>query len=129
MIERLHERAQRARERALVRAWEYRQRNYSKGVWYRLRRVLVDAGQAWIIDEADADRLEATGRAPHPVGRELAPSKRLFLVNDEELRDIRVRRQIPVRMSAELLQARSLALVPHSSQSGPVASDQQNGPE
>ncbi len=119
MIERLHERARRIRQRALVRAWEYRQRNYSKGVWYRLRRVLVDAGQAWVIDEAEADRLEAAGRAPHPVGRELAPPKRLFIVNRDELRDIRVRRQIPVRMSAELLQARSLALVPHFPRSDP----------
>ena len=43
MTERLHERARRIHERALIRAWEYRQRNHSKGVWYRLRRLLVDA--------------------------------------------------------------------------------------
>ncbi len=117
MMDRLHERARRIRERTLVRAWEYRQRNYSHGVWYRLRRVLVDAGQAWTIDEDEADRLEASGRPPHPVGGELAPPKRLFLVNETELKEIRVRRQVPVRMSAEVLQARSLVLVAHPSRS------------
>ena len=59
----LQERARRARERALIRAWEYRQRNHSHGVWFRLRRVLVDAGQLWVIDEREADRLEAPRRA------------------------------------------------------------------
>jgi hypothetical protein len=32
--------------RALIRAWEYRQRAYSKGVWFRLRRALVGAAEA-----------------------------------------------------------------------------------
>jgi len=108
----LHERARRIHEKALIRAWEYRQRNYSKGVWHRLRRLLVDAEQAWIIDDSEADRLEAAGRLPHPVGRELSPVKRLFFIGEQELETIRVRRQIPVRMSVELLQARNIALVP-----------------
>jgi hypothetical protein len=35
----------------------------------------VDAAEAWIIDEADADALEAHGRIPLPVGRELDPPR------------------------------------------------------
>jgi hypothetical protein len=109
---RLHDRARLIREKALIRAWEYRQRNYSKGVWHRLRRVLVDAGRAWIIDEAEADSLEAAGHVPHPVGRELSPEKRIFLLNESDLEGIHGKRQTPVRMSVEFLQARNIALVP-----------------
>ncbi|MGA2974141.1 MAG: hypothetical protein ABSF77_02400 [Spirochaetia bacterium] len=112
MNEKLHERARRVRERSLIRAWEYRQRNYSNGVWHRLRRILVDAAEAWIIDEADADALEARGHAPHPVGRELDPPKRLFFLTKEELEALPHRRQVPVRLHSELLLARSLAFVP-----------------
>lgn len=111
----LQERARRARERALIRAWEYRQRNHSHGVWFRLRRVLVDAGQLWVIDEREADRLETAGREPHPVGRELSPPLRLFRVTAEELATIANRRQIAVRVSAELLDAHCLAYLPHES--------------
>jgi len=112
MTERLHERARRIHERALIRAWEYRQRNHSKGVWYRLRRLLVDAEEVWIIDDSGADILEAAGLSPHPVGRELSPAKRVFFVSARELESVRIKRQIPVRMSAELLQADNIALVP-----------------
>jgi len=114
----LHERARRARERALIRAWEYRQRSYSKGVWYRLRRVLVEAAQAWIIDETDADRLETLGRVPHPVGRELEPPKRIFLLGEEESSMVRHREQVPVRLCSRLLNARSLLLVLHRGAEG-----------
>lgn len=112
----LQERARRARERALVRSWEYRQRDHSHGVWYRLRRVLVDAEQLWVIDEQEADRLEAVGRQPHPVGRELSPPLRLFCVTTDELATITSRRQIAVRVNADFLEARSLAYVLHRGQ-------------
>jgi hypothetical protein len=98
----------------LIRAWEYRQRNYSKGVWYRLRRALVDAAGVWLIDESDADRLESRGHVPLPVGRELFPPKRLFYIDERDLRDLSGPRQIPVRLSAELLQAPSVVLVRHA---------------
>lgn len=113
MNQALHERARRIAERKLVRAWSYRQRNYSAGVWYRLRRVLVDAAEAWIIDEEDADRLEAGGHKPLPVGRELAPPKRIFFMVSEELEAAPSRRQVAVRLSSELLQASSLVLIAH----------------
>jgi hypothetical protein len=113
MRESLSERAQRVRERSLVRAWEYRQRNYSNGVWYRFRRVLVDASEAWIIAEEDADRLESEGCRPLPVGGELEPAKRLFFLTHERLNGIGNRRQVPVRLCAEILQARCLVFIRH----------------
>jgi hypothetical protein len=115
MNEKLHAHVRRARERSLIRAWEYRQRTASKGVWHRFRRVLVDAAEAWIIDEAAADALESRGFVPHPVGHELAPTKRIFVLTREELDALSHRRQVPVRLHSELLLARSLALLPHES--------------
>ncbi len=108
----LYARARRIRERLLVRAWEYRQRAHAKGVWYRLRRLLVDAAEAWEIDESEAAALESAGRTPHPVGQELIPAKRIFLVDENELQSIKGRRRIAVRLTAEFLRARNLALVP-----------------
>ena len=110
----LHERARRLHERAVIRSWEYRQRNHSTGVWYRLRRVLVDAAEAWAISEGAADGLERAGRTPLPVGRELDPPKRLFFVTPDELATISGCRCIPVRLCPELLQARDVALVSHA---------------
>ena len=115
MNEMLHDRARRVRERSLVRAWEYRQRAFSKGAWFRFRRVLVDAVEAWIIDEADADALEARGYIPHPVGHEFAPLKRLFFLTREELEAMPRRQQVPVRLRGELLLARNLAFLPFAS--------------
>ncbi len=114
MNEALHQRARGIREQALIRSWEYRQRNHTKGVWYRFRRVLVDAAQAWIIEDRDADRLEREGRIPLPVGRELAPPKRLFLLTMEDLKSMSAPRQVPVRLCSELLLARNLALIAHA---------------
>jgi len=71
--EKLHARVRRMREQSIIRAWEYRQRSTSKGVWHRLRRTLVNAAEAWIIDEEAADMLEARGRIPLLVGYEFAP--------------------------------------------------------
>lgn len=113
MNEAYRDRLRRIRERALVRTWEYRQRRYAKGAWYRLRRVLVDTAQAWIIEDRDADRLESEGRAPLPVGSEFAPPKRLFFLTETELSAISPRRRIPVRLSSELLQAGNLILIAH----------------
>jgi hypothetical protein len=111
--EALHERVRRLRERALIRSWEYRQRNHANGAWYRFRRVLVDAAQAWIIDDRDADRLESEGRIPLPIGSEFALPIRVFLLTEEQLAVAPSRRRVPVRLCAELLQARNLALIAH----------------
>jgi len=109
----LHERLRRIRERALVRGWEYRQRNHAKGAWQRLRRVLVDAAEAWIIDDRDEGRLEGEGCVPLSVGAEFEPPKRVFFLTAEQLAAASSRRRVPVRLCGELLLARNLALVAH----------------
>jgi len=114
MTARLHERVRRMRERALIRAWEYRQRAYSKGVWFRLRRVLVDAERAFSIPEGDADQLESEGQQPLAVGHELSPAKRIFFVRREQLLKLDAV-ELPVRLTAPLLQATSVVLVAHGS--------------
>jgi hypothetical protein len=98
-------------ERALIRSWEYRQRAHAKGVWFRLRRVLVDAARAFAISDIDADRLEANGQRPLVVGRELSPAKRIFFVTQAQLRDIGAR-ELPVRLT-EVLQCSAVALLAH----------------
>ena len=109
----LHERARLVRERALIRGWEYRQRHYSKGVWRRFQRVLVDAAQAWILEESEADWLEVGGHVPLPIGRELNRPLRVFWLTGDELAAMAAPRRVAVRLCVELLQARSLALVKH----------------
>jgi hypothetical protein len=108
----LHARAKRIRERSLVLAWEYRQREHTKGVWFRLRHALVEAAEAWIISEAEGDRLAAEGVRSLPVGAELVPEKRLFVLPAEKLSELKSRHRVPVRLNAELLEARDLVLVP-----------------
>jgi hypothetical protein len=109
----LHERVRRMRERALIRTWEYLQRNYAKGVWFRFRRVLVDAAQAWIVDDRDADRIESEGSVPLSIGGEFDPPKRLFFLTVEQLAAVSSRRRVPVRLCCEVLQARNLVLIAH----------------
>ena len=81
----MHARVRHMREQSIIRAWEYRQRSSSKGVWHRFRRILVNAAEAWIIGEADADMLEA----------------------------VLQRKQVPVRLHGELLLARSMVFISH----------------
>lgn len=108
----LHARARKIRERALILAWEYRQRHHSKGAWGRLRRVLAETAEAWVIDAEDAERLHSLGKTPLAVGREFEPKKRLFIVNSEELVLLESRRAVVVGLRKELLDAENLALVP-----------------
>ena len=111
MTARLHDRARRIRERALVLAWEYRQRHHSKGVWFRFRRALVDADEAWSLNADDADCLEREGCVPLPLGQELEPPKRLLFVTRERLAGLPSRCRVPLRLCPELLAAENLALV------------------
>lgn len=116
MSERLRRRTEQIRQRALIRSWEYRQRDYANGVWDRFRRLLVDAAEAWVIDDGDARRLAESGRAEQAVGAELDPPKRIYFVSPQGLVGVSSRRQVPVRLKGELLQARNLALVPFDRQ-------------
>jgi hypothetical protein len=111
-VEVLHERARRIRARAKIRAWEARQRHHSKGVWYRLRRELAFAREVFIIDDSDAEQLLSLGYEPLPVGRELEPPKLMLRAGADVVAGLASARPTAVRLSAELLAAHSLVLIP-----------------
>ena len=103
------------RSRLLVRAWDYRQRHHARGVWFRLRRVLADAAEAFAVSEEDIRQLVAEGHELLPVGSELAPPRQIVFVSPERARRLASARQLVVRLSAELLDSSCVALVrfPH----------------
>jgi hypothetical protein len=107
----LHRRARAIRARALVRQWEYRQRDLAKGVWYRFRRALVDAAEAYAIPSEEAERLRREGHVALPVGDELEPPKVMFFVSPARLAEIEGRQRIPLHLDDRLLGARYVALV------------------
>lgn len=108
----LEERARRVRAQAAVRAWEYRQRNHAKGVWFRLRRLLAATESAWRLPEEEARLLVAEGYPAAEVGDLLEPPKLLVVVPEERLRGVPGREPVELRLGPELLAARWLALVP-----------------
>jgi len=108
--ESLHQRAQRARSRAAVRAWEYRQRKHSKGVWFRLRRVLAAAESAYAIPSSEVERLEEEGYRSEPVGAEIEPQKVILFVPAARLEQIPGKRRLQVALDAEFLAAPCVAL-------------------
>ena len=108
----LEQRVRQQRSRVLVRAWGYRQRRHARGVWFRLRRVLADASTAHVISDDDARQLESEGFRSEGVGAELEPPKTIVFVTAERIARLVSARPIPVRLSGELLAARSLALAP-----------------
>ena len=74
LLDRMRARAHAVRTRAAIRRWEYRQRRPA-GVWFRIRRVLADAKEAYVISVRDAERLIAEGYKPEACGAQLAPEK------------------------------------------------------
>ena len=115
MNERLEARVRDVRKRWLLRSWEYRRRAGSGGVWLRLARALAGARELYVIDAADAARLEQEGARLLEVGLELHPQKRLFLIDEDGLATLDSARSVDVRLSAEVLSAPHLALVPFDS--------------
>ena len=116
MTEAVERRLRQLRSRVLVRAWDYRQRNHARGVWFRLRRVLAEASQAYAVSTAEAQELLAEGHRPEPVGEELSPSRPILFVSAERALRLASARPLAVRLSAELLAAESLVLIPFSRQ-------------
>lgn len=108
----LHVRARAARARALVRAWEYRQREHARGAWFRLGRLLAGAESACEIAPGEADRLRAEGFVEEPVGVEFEPQKRFFVIPASRAERIAARRALPMRLGREMFAARCVALVP-----------------
>jgi hypothetical protein len=95
-----------------VRSWEYRQRHHARGVWFRFRRVLVDASEAYTVTREDAAELLAEGYKAEPVGEELQPPKVIIFAPAARVVRLGSARALTVRLSAELLAAECLALVP-----------------
>jgi hypothetical protein len=100
------------RARWLIRAWDYRQRRHARGAWFRLRRVLAAAREAYALPGVEGARLLAEGCLPEPVGRELEPSRLVLFVPAHRVAGISGARRLAVRLSADLLSAECLALVP-----------------
>lgn len=111
MSQRLEERARKLRARWAVRAWEYRQRHGASGVWFRLRRVLADAEEAYAVSESDAEELVREGYTPEPVGAQLEPGKTLLFVAPERLAALQSCTPLRVALDAKMLSARWVALV------------------
>ena len=108
----LTQRAEAMRSRLRLRAWEHRQRHGSKGTWKRLRRLLAGSASAYVIDDVEGNTLAAEGFIPAPVGSELEPTRRFFVVPQERASRLASGRATDVRLSAELLVARCVVLVP-----------------
>lgn len=100
------------RSRVLVRAFDHRQRRHARGVWFRLRRVLAFAREAYALPRDEAEQLMAEGHVPDPVGRELEPPRIVLFVPAERVARIASARPLTVRLTADLLSAECLALVP-----------------
>jgi hypothetical protein len=111
MSEVLKRRLGQIRSRLAVRSWEYRQRNLSHGVWFRLRHVLAYAARAYVNPESEVGKLLAEGYTPEIVGRELEPEKTLLFLDAERAQAIPGAQEIEVRLSAPFLEARAVALV------------------
>jgi hypothetical protein len=74
--------------------------------------VLAFAGEAYALPRDEGERLVVEGYRPDPVGRELEPSRIVLFVPAERVARIASARPLAVRLSAELLSAECLALVP-----------------
>ena len=110
MKESLRSRARKVRAQAAIRAWEYRQRNHSKGVWFRLRRVLADAESAYSISLSEVQRLEEEGFTREPVGAEIEPQKVIIFVPAARLEHIPKKSRLRVALDAEFFAARCVDL-------------------
>jgi hypothetical protein len=106
------DRVKMVKARALVRRWEYRQRNLAHRAWDRFRNALAHASEAYAIDEATAAALLAEGCQGDDRGRGLEPPRVLVWVSAERAAGLAGARPIELRMGPELLAARWLALVP-----------------
>lgn len=112
MIASLERRLRQLRSRVLVRSWEYRQRRHARGVWFRLRRVLSDASEAYAVTPEEARELVGEGHPLEPVGQELEPPKLIVFAPAARIARLRSARPLTVRLSADLMLAECLALVP-----------------
>ncbi len=113
------ERLRKQRQRIAVRAWEQRQLDTSKGVWWRLSRLLGYSERGFTIDEATARSLEEAGHAPHPVGLELEPPRRIYVLAAIEAARMTLGATIELRPTAAFLAEERIVLVPFRGDSIP----------
>jgi hypothetical protein len=114
----LERRLRELRSRVLVRSWNYRQRHHARGVWFRLRRVLSEASEAYAITREEAEELVSQGHRAEPVGQELEPPKLIVFAPAPRVARIASARPVPLRLGAEMLAAECLALVPFETEAG-----------
>jgi hypothetical protein len=117
----LQRRLRQLRSRVLVRSWDYRQRRHTRGVWFRLRRVLADASEAYAIPIEEARELIAEGHRAEPVGQQLEPPRLIVFAPAARVARIASAGPLAVRLSGELLAAECLALVPFEPRASPPA--------
>ena len=110
-LETMHARARAVRAQAAVRHWTYRQRDLSAGVWFKVRRTLADADQAYAISEDDTRRLMTEGHEPESCGAQLAPRKNIFFADRMCLSTLASRRRIPVGLGPQFLTAPAAVLL------------------
>jgi hypothetical protein len=107
----LEARLKAVRARAAIRNYELRQLPHARGVWFRLRRLLVDADRVFILSPEQAREFIAQGYEPSPVGAELQPQKILLCLASDRAADLEGAREIKPGLSAEFLAATHIALV------------------
>lgn len=107
----LERRVRQYRSRRLIQAWDYRQRHHARGAWFRLRRLLAGASQALVISPEDAAQLRAEGLMAEPVGNEFEPPTVIVCVPKSRVAGLGSAREVPVALTADLLNARCVALV------------------
>src|SRR5262249_26789835 len=98
--------------RARVRRWEDRQRNLAHGAWARFHAALAHAREAYAIDDATVAALIAGGFIIDERGRGLEAPRTIVWIIAERAGRFTSARSIALRLDAELLAARCLALVP-----------------
>jgi hypothetical protein len=108
----LERRLRQLRSRVLVRSWEYRQRRHARGTWFRLRRLLADAADAYAISPEVVEELIAEGYQPDPVGAEFQPPKTIIVIPRERVGRIPAVRPLTLRLGGELLLADHFVLIP-----------------
>src|SRR5262245_26128011 len=108
----LERRVKAIRARALVRSWEFRQRHLAHGAWFRFREALAMAREAYSVDETTLRSLLAEGSTPDARGSGLEPPRAIVWVTAERIALIAGARRLALRLDAEMLATRWLALVP-----------------
>jgi hypothetical protein len=95
-----------------MRSWDYRQRRHARGAWFRLRRALADASEVYAVTPEQAQELVREGHRLAPAGEDFDPPKLMVFAPAARVARLATARPLAVRLSADLLRAECLALVP-----------------